>query len=82
MTPSLTDAMVESMDETADFMHGTPPPFPTMSDASGLTFGRQPKPVKLFKGLVTVRSHGISITGAAQGQADADRRDAIKRAIS
>lgn len=79
MTPDLSDEMVSDMDETGDFMHTTPPPFPSIEGASNLTFGRQPKPVKLFKGLKTIRQHGISITSAAHGQADADRRDALKR---
>lgn len=76
MTNTLSDDMVSAMDETADFMHQQPPfVFPP----SGITFGRQPKPAKLFKGLVTARSRGITVTGQAQGQADADRRDALRR---
>lgn len=73
---NVTDDQVEAMDETASFMHQQPP---FVFAPSGITFGRQPKPAKLFKGLVTARSHGITVTGQAQGVADAHRRDAIKR---
>jgi hypothetical protein len=73
---ALTDEQVADMDETADFMHQKPA---FKFGPSGITFGRQPKPEKLFKGLKTIRQHGISITSAAQGQTDADRRDALKR---
>lgn len=77
MTPSLTDAMVESMDDTADFMHQRPQ-FPTVDSAQGIKHAR---PAKLYtqRGLVTPSSIGISIPTREQGQADMHRRDAIKR---
>jgi hypothetical protein len=78
MTPEITDAMVHDMDETADFMHTVPAPFPTIEHAIGIPPCR---PSKLYrtKGLVTPFSRGITVTGQAQGQKDADRRDALRR---
>ena len=81
MTNTLTDAMVHDMDETADFMHTSPPPFPSIATTVGIPAQRI-QPMYRTKGLVTAYSKGITVTGAAQGQRDADRRDAIKRAIS
>jgi len=78
VAPNLTDEMVADMDSTSDFMHTTPAPFPTIEHAIGIPPCR---PSKLYrtKGLVTPFSRGINVTGQAQGQADADRRDAIRR---
>lgn len=75
MNTELTDAMVADMDSTADFMHQQPP---FVFAPSGITFGK-PKAVKLFKGLVTPHSRGITITSREQGQRDADKRDALRR---
>lgn len=75
MNTAITDAMVADMDETADFMHQQPPfVFPP----SGIKHERAPKIVRI-KGLVTVNRHGIPITGREQGEADAHRRDSIRR---
>lgn len=78
MNDELTDAMVHDMDSTADFMHTDPAPFPTIAHAIGIPPCR---PSKLYtrNGLVTPFSKGISITGREQGEADAHRRDAIRR---
>jgi len=75
---NVTDAMVHDMDEVSDFVHSVPAPFPTVAHAIGIPPCR---PSKLYrtKGLVTPFSRGINVTGQAQGQADADRRDAIRR---
>jgi len=77
MNTELTDAMVADMDSTADFMHESPPPFPTPATAIGIPPCR---PSKLYrtKGLVTPNSRGITVTGQAQGQIDADRNHAIR----
>jgi hypothetical protein len=44
----------------------------------------KPQQTPLFNGLRAPSNHrgGITITGAVQGQADAHRRDGIKRGIS
>lgn len=78
MNTELTDAMVEDMDSTADFMHTVPSPFPTIDNAVGLPPCR---PSKLYRtnGLVTPFSRGISIPSREQGQAAADRNDSIRR---
>lgn len=49
-----------------------------------ITMPRNPNATKLHNGLQTPTNHrgGITVTGRVQGQADALRRDAIKRAIS
>ena len=78
MTNTLTDAMVHDMDETADFMHTSPPPFPSVATTVGIPAQRI-QPMYRTKGLVTAFSKGITVTGAAQGLADSLRRDAIKR---
>lgn len=54
------------------------PPFPTPATATGIPPCR---PSKLYtkNGLVTPFSRGITVTGQAQGQKDADRRDALRR---
>jgi hypothetical protein len=75
MTNTLTDAMVADMDETADFMHQKPP---FVFAPSGIKHDRPAKQYRT-KGLVTAYSKGITVTGAAQGQRDADRRDALRR---
>lgn len=75
MNTAITDDMVSAMDETADFMHQQPPfVFPP----SGIKHEPAPKVVRL-KGLQPIVRHGITVTGQAQGQADADRRDALRR---
>lgn len=78
MNTELTDAMVHDMDETSDFMHQTPAPFPTIEHATGIPPCR---PSKLYtrNGLVTPFSKGISIQSRAQGEADMHRRDSIRR---
>jgi hypothetical protein len=78
MNTTITEDMAAAVDETADFMHTTPPPFPTIEHAVGIPPCR---PSKLYtaKGLVTPFSRGITITGREQGEADMHRRDAIKR---
>lgn len=78
MNTELTDAMVADMDSTSDFMHMVPAPFPTIEHAIGIPPCR---PSKLYtkNGLVTPFSRGITVTGQAQGQIDAHRRDAIRR---
>lgn len=78
MNTELTDAMVEDMDSTADFMHSVPSPFPTIEHAVGLPPCR---PSKLYRtnGLVTPFSRGISIPSRAQGEADMHRRHALKK---
>jgi hypothetical protein len=78
MTNTLTDAMVADMDSTADFMHTSPPPFPSIETTVGIPVQRI-QPMYRTKGLVTARSKGITVTGAVQGQRDADRRDALRR---
>ena len=77
MNPAITEDMAAAVDETADFMHQTPPPFPTVARAVGIPAC---KPSKLYttKGLVTPYSRGISIPSREQGIADADRNRAIR----
>ena len=71
----VTDAMVADMDEVAEFVHAKPAfVFPP----SGIKHERAPKVVRL-KGLQPIVRHGIPVVGREQGQADAHRRDAIKR---
>jgi len=78
MNTELTQAMCDDMDSTADFMHTSPAPFPSIEHAVGIPACR---PSKLYRtnGLVTPFSRGITITGREQGEADAHRRDAIRR---
>jgi len=78
MNIDLTDAMVSDMDETADWMHSVPAPFPTIASATGIPVQRPPTPFRC-KGLVAIKRQGISVVGREQGQADADRSMAIKR---
>lgn len=77
MNTALTDAMVHDMDETSDFMHTTPPPFPTVASAVGIPVLRPPTQYRT-KGLVTPFSRGICVTGREQGQVDADRNHALR----
>lgn len=70
--------MDAAMDDMGDFMHTSPPPFPTVARAVGIPPCR-PSRLYTTNGLVTPFSRGITLTSAAQGQADADRRDALKR---
>lgn len=78
MTPAQAEDLYEAMEDTGNFMHTTPPPFPTIEHAVGIP---APRPPKLYttNGLVTPFSRGITITGRAQGEADAQRRDSIRR---
>lgn len=78
MTPETIEDLYEAMEDTGDFMHQVPAPFPTIEHAVGLPPCR---PSKLYctNGLVTPFSRGITITGREQGEADAHRRDAIRR---
>lgn len=78
MNIALTDEMVADMDETSDFMHQTPAPFPTIEHATGLPAPRAPR-LYTVNGLVTPFSKGISIQSRAQGEADMHRRDSIRR---
>jgi hypothetical protein len=73
-----TEDMDAAMDDMGDFMHTTPPPFPTIARAVGIPPCR---PSRLYKtnGLVTPSSRGITIPSREQGEADMHRRDAIKR---
>lgn len=80
MNTELTDAMVHDMDETSDFMHQTPAPFPTIEHATGLPAPRAPK-LYTVNGLVTPFSKGISIQSRAQGEADMHRRMALRKAV-
>jgi hypothetical protein len=75
---TITQDMDAAMDDMGDFMHTDPPPFPTVARAVGLPPCR---PSKLYRtnGLVTPFSRGITITGREQGEADAQRRDSIRR---
>lgn len=78
MTPAITEDMAAAVDETADFMHQTPAPFPTIARAVGIPAC---KPSKLYttNGLVTPYSRGISIPSREQGIADMHRRHALKK---
>lgn len=78
MNAAITQDMDAAMDDTGNFMHTNPPPLPTVARAVGLPPCR---PSKLYttKGLVTPFSRGITITGREQGEADAQRRDSIRR---
>lgn len=57
------------------------PPFPTIATADRIKPGRTPTQFRVngLSAPTNVRG-SITITGRAQGQADTDRRDAIKRA--
>lgn len=72
---ALTDELVAAMDDTAEFAHAKPA---FAFAPSGIKHERAPKIVRI-KGLVTANRHGIPITGREQGEADAHRRDAIRR---
>lgn len=56
------------------------PPFPTIATADRINPGRTPTQFRV-NGLSPLTNHpaAISVTGAKQGQADAHRRDALKR---
>jgi hypothetical protein len=76
MSPAMTQDMVDGMDDTAGLLR---PPQPAFVFApSGIRHDRAPALYRV-NGLTTPKSRGIRITGSAQGQRDADRRDAIKR---
>lgn len=77
MTPSLTDAMVDGMDDMGGLLLKPQPPF--VFPPSGFKHERAPKIVRI-KGLVTVNRHGIPITGREQGAADMHRRAALCKA--
>lgn len=70
--------MDAAMDDMGDFMHTTPPPFPSIAHAVGIPPCRPPA-LYTVKGLVTPFSRGITLTSREQGEADMHRRDAIKR---
>lgn len=78
MTPEVIEDLYDAMEDTGNFMHTNPPPFPTVARAVGLPPCR---PSKLYttNGLVTPFSRGITLTNREQGEADAHRRDAIRR---
>jgi hypothetical protein len=78
MNTEFPEDLYDGMEDMADFMHTTPAPFPTIEHAIGIPPCR---PSKLYtkNGLVTPFSRGITVTGQAQGEADAQRRDAIRR---
>jgi hypothetical protein len=78
MNTSITDDMAAAVDDTSDFMHQIPAPFPTIARAVGIPPCR-PSRLYTTNGLVTPFSRGITITGREQGEADAHRRDAIRR---
>lgn len=78
MTFDLTQDMYDGMEDMGDFMHTDPPPFPTVAKAVGIPPCRASK-LYTRNGLVTPWSRGITITGREQGEADAHRRDAIRR---
>jgi hypothetical protein len=79
MSPEVMEDLYEGMEDMGNFMHTKPPPFPTIEHAIGIPPCR---PSKLYtkNGLVTPFSRGITITGQAQGQIDADRRAACAKA--
>jgi hypothetical protein len=77
MNTELSDAMVADMDDTADFMHTVPAPFPTIASAVGIPTLRTPTQYRT-KGLATPQSRGIRVTGQEQGQIDADRNFALR----
>ncbi|GER21285.1 hypothetical protein [Variovorax boronicumulans] len=76
MTLALTDAMVDGMDDMAGLLVKPQPPF--VFPPSGIKHERAPKVVRI-KGLQSIHRHGIPITGRTQGEADAHRRDSIRR---
>jgi hypothetical protein len=78
MSPAIIEDMDAAMDDMGYFMHQVPAPFPTIEHAVGLPPCR---PSKLYRinGLVTPFNRCISITGREQGEADAHRRDSIRR---
>jgi hypothetical protein len=78
MTPAIMEDLYEAMEDTGNFMHTTPPPFPTIEHAVGIP---APRPPKLYttNGLVTPFSRGITIPSREQGEADMHRRDSIRR---
>jgi len=78
MKTEFPEDLYDAMEDTGNWMHTTPAPFPTIEHAIGIPPCR---PSKLYtkNGLVTPFSRGITVTGQAQGQIDAHRRDAIRR---
>jgi hypothetical protein len=78
MKTELTDEMVHDMDETGDFMHSVPAPFPTVASAVGIKHGRPPT-IHRPAGLVTAYSRGISIPSREQGQAYVHVTASIRR---
>jgi len=78
MNHTITQAMCDDMDSTADFMHQVPAPFPSIEHAVGLPPCRPPTLYRT-NGLVTPYSRGISIPSREQGEADAHRRHALKK---
>lgn len=80
MTPEVIEDLYEAMEDTGNFMHTNPPPFPSIEHAVGLPPCR---PSKLYttNGLTTPFSRGITITSREQGEADMHRRDAIRRGV-
>jgi hypothetical protein len=76
MTPALTQEMIDGMDDTAGLLRAPQPAF--VFAPSGIKYDRAPTQYRV-NGLSTPKSRGIPIIGSAQGQRDADRRDAIKR---
>jgi hypothetical protein len=78
MKTELTEDMYDGMEDTGDFMHTDPPPFPTVARAVGIP---APRPPKLYttNGLVTAYSRGISIPSREQGQAYVHVTASIRR---
>lgn len=77
---TLSDAQVAAVDEMMEFMHPkNRPHFPSIATAQGI------KPERFSglytqNGLVTPRSHGISIVGAEQGLIDTERNQKLRKA--
>lgn len=78
MNESVTESLMAEMDATADWMHSSPPPFPTVANAVGIPPCRPPK-LYTQNGLRTPFSKGITIPTREQGEADMHRRDSIRR---
>lgn len=78
MNTELIEDLYEAMEDTGNFMHTTPPPFPSIEHAVGIPPCR-PSRLYTTNGLVTPHSRGISIPSREQGEADMHRRDAIRR---
>lgn len=76
MNATLTQDMVDGMGDTAGLLGPIQPAF--KFDPVGIAYGRTKKE-KLFRGLKTPGTRGISIPTRDQSIADMHRRDSIKR---